>query len=152
MTTRHLLVIYNESVRWLSFSTLCIVLSYVKSWSHKLKSCYCHSTSPGWQHQRLLPWTCHLSIQAIKDSTIKFLKATLISQLLGRKAMTKLDSVLKSRDTTLPTKVHIVKGMAFPVVMYRCESWTIKKAEWQRTDGFELWCWRKFLRPLDCKI
>ena len=61
--------------------------------------------------------------------------------LLGRKAMTNLDSILKSRDIILPTKVHIVKAMVFPVVMYRCESWTIKKSECQRTDAFELWCW-----------
>ena len=66
--------------------------------------------------------------------------------LLGRKAMTNLDSVLKSRDITLPTKVHIVKAMVFPVVMYGCESWTIKKAERKRTNGFELWCWRRLLR------
>ena len=62
---------------------------------------------------------------------------------LGRKAMTNLDSILKSRDITLPTKVHIVKAMVFPVVMYGCESWTTKKAEGQRTDAFELWCWRR---------
>ena len=66
--------------------------------------------------------------------------------LFGRKGMTNLDSVLKSRDITLPTKDHIVKAMAFPVVIYRCESWTVKKAEPQRTDTFELWCWRRFLR------
>ena len=66
--------------------------------------------------------------------------------LLGRKAMTNLDSILKSRDIILPTKVHIVKAMVFPVVMYGCESWTIKKAEHRRTDAFELWCWRRFLR------
>ena len=65
---------------------------------------------------------------------------------LGRKAMTKLDSVLKSRDITLLTKVHIVKGMVFPVVMYGYESWTIKKAEHQRTEAFELWCLRRLLR------
>ena len=61
--------------------------------------------------------------------------------LLGRKAMTNLDSILKSRDITLPTKVHLVKAMVFPVVMYGCESWTIKKAERRRIDAFELWCW-----------
>ena len=66
--------------------------------------------------------------------------------LLGRKATTKLDSILKSRDITLPTKVHLVKAMVFPVVMYACESWTIKKAEYWRTDAFELWCWRRLLR------
>ena len=66
--------------------------------------------------------------------------------LLGRKAMTNLDSVLKSRDISLPTKVHPIKAMAFPVVMYRCESWTIKTAEHQRIGTFEMWCWRRFLR------
>ena len=66
--------------------------------------------------------------------------------LLGRKAMTSLDSILKSRDTTLPTKVHLVKAMVFPVVMYGCESWTIKKAECWRIDAFELWCWRRLLK------
>ena len=66
--------------------------------------------------------------------------------LLGRKAMTNLDSILKSRDITLPTNVHLVKAMVFPVVMYGCESWTIKKAESQRIDVFQLWYWRRFLR------
>ena len=66
--------------------------------------------------------------------------------LLGRKAMTNLDSVLKSRDITLPTKVRIVKAMVFPMVMQGCESWTIKKVEHQRTDAFDLWCWRRLLR------
>ena len=65
---------------------------------------------------------------------------------LGRKAMTNLDSILKSRDITLPTKVCLVKAMIFPVLMYGCESWTIKKAERQRIDAFELWCWRRLLR------
>ena len=66
--------------------------------------------------------------------------------LLGRKAMTKIDSILKIRDITLPTKVRLVKAMVFPVVMYGCEIWTIKKAEYQRIDAFELWCWGKLLR------
>ena len=66
--------------------------------------------------------------------------------LLGRKVMTNLDSILKSRDITLPTKVRLVKAMVFPVVMYGCESLTVKKAEHQRIDAFELWCWRRFLR------
>ena len=65
---------------------------------------------------------------------------------LGRKAMTNLDSGLKSRDITLPTNVHIVKAMVFPVVTYGCESWTVKKAENQRMDAFELWCWRRLLK------
>ena len=71
--------------------------------------------------------------------------------LLRRKAMTNLDSMLKSRDNTLPTKVRIVKAIVFPVVMYGCESWTIKKAERLRIDAFELWCWRRLESPLDCK-
>ena len=72
--------------------------------------------------------------------------------LLGRKVMKNLDSVLKSKDTPLLTKVCIVKAIVFPVVMYRCESWTIEKVESQRTDAFKLWCWRRPLKsPLDCK-
>ena len=73
--------------------------------------------------------------------------------LLGSKVMTNIDSVFKSRDITLPTNVHLVKAMVFPVVMYGYESWTVKKAEHQRIDAFELWCWRRLLRvsPLDCK-
>ena len=70
---------------------------------------------------------------------------------LGRKVMTNLDSILKSRDITLPTKIHLVKALVFPVVMYGCESWTIKKIEGQRIDAFVLWCWRRLLRALDCK-
>ena len=66
--------------------------------------------------------------------------------LLGRKAMTNIDSILKSRDITLPTKVHVVKAKVIPVVTYGCESWTVKKAEGQRIDAFELWCWRRLLR------
>ena len=66
--------------------------------------------------------------------------------LLGRKVMTNLDSILKSRDISLSTKVHVVKAMVFPVVMYGCESWTVKKSEPQRVDAFELWCWRRLLR------
>ena len=71
--------------------------------------------------------------------------------LLGKKAMTNLDSILKSRDITLPTKVRLVKAMVFPAVMYGCESWTIKEAECQRSDAFELWCWRRLESPFDCK-
>ena len=71
-----------------------------------------------------------------------------INMFLGKKAMTNLDSILKSRDTTLPTKVHLVKAIVFPVVMYGCENWTIKKDEHQRIDAFELWCWRRLLTVL----
>ena len=75
-----------------------------------------------------------------------------IHLLLGRKAMINLDRILKSRDITLPTKVHIVKATVFPVVVYGCDSWTIKKAECRRIDAFELWCWRRFLRvPLTAR-
>ena len=66
--------------------------------------------------------------------------------------MTNLDSILKSRDITLPTKVHLVKAMVFPVVIYGCDSWTVKKAEHRRVDAFELWCWRTLESPLDCKV
>ena len=71
--------------------------------------------------------------------------------LLGRKVMTNLDSIFKSGDITLPTKVHLVKAMVFPVVMYGCESWTVKKPEHRRIDAFEMWCWRTLESPLDCK-
>ena len=71
--------------------------------------------------------------------------------LLRRKVMTNLDSILKRRNITLPTKVRLVKAMVFPVVMYGCESWTVKKAECRRIDAFELWCWRTLESPLDCK-
>ena len=73
-------------------------------------------------------------------------RSTVGMLLLGRKAMTKLDKVLKSKDITLPTKIRLVKAMVFPVVMYGCESWTIRKAERRRIDAFELWCWRRVLR------
>ena len=71
--------------------------------------------------------------------------------LLGRKVMTNIDSIFKSRDITLPTKVRLVKALVFPVVVYGCESWTVKNAEHRRIDAFELWCWRRLLSPLDCK-
>ena len=73
-------------------------------------------------------------------------KGNFSALLLGRKVMTNLDSILKSRDITLLTKVRLVKAMVFPVVMYRCESWTIRKAEWRKIDAFEPWCWRRPLR------
>ena len=83
-----------------------------------------------------------VKITAVCDCSYKIKRRL----LLGRKARTNLDSILKSRDITLPTKVHIVKAMVFPVVMYGCESWTIKKVECQRIDAFELWCWRRLLK------
>ena len=83
---------------------------------------------------------------ALKSLQIVIAAMKLRRLLLGRKVMTNIDSILKSRDITLPTKVRLVKAMVFPVVMYGCESWTIKKAECWRIDSFELWCWRRLLR------
>ena len=106
-------------------------------------------------------WQIHAEImETVKDFVFLGSRTTADSDcsceikrclLLGRKAITNLDSVLKSRDITLPTKIHIVKAMFFPVVMSGCESWTIKKAEHQRTDAFELWYWKRLWSPLDCK-
>ena len=95
------------------------------------------------QQWETLFWGAPKSLQMVTVAIYSEIKRRL---LLGRQAMTNLDSMLKSRDTTLPTKVYIVKTMVFPVVMYGCESWIIKKAERQRTDAFELWCWRRLFR------
>ena len=93
-------------------------------------------------------------VEAVTDFMVGASKITVDSDcgqeikrhlLLGRKAMTNLESILKRRDITLPTKFHLVKAMVFPVVMYGCESWTIKKTEYQRIDTFKQWCWRRFL-------
>ena len=95
------------------------------------------------------------TVETVSDSILGGSKITADSDcsheitrrlLLGREVMTNLDSILKSRDITLPTKVHLIKAMVFPVVVYGCKSWTIKKAEHQRIDAFELWCWRRLLR------
>ena len=113
-----------------------------------------------WGHIRYTSWqTDGRKVEIVTDFVFSGFKVTVDSDcnhkiktylLLGRKAMTNLDRVFKSRDVTLPTKAHIVKAMVFPVVMYGCESWTIKKAERQRMDAFELWCWRRLLR-VPCK-
>ena len=109
-----------------------------------------------WLWQKFLGWFCLLVKMSVHSCSSfrsillwynlltyqQFLNPT----LLGRKVMTNLDSILKSRDITLPTKVHLVKAMVFPVVMYGCESWTVKKAKHRRIDAFELWCWRRLLR------
>ena len=92
------------------------------------------------------PKSLQMVTEAMKLKYTYSLEEKLWHLLFGRKVMTDLDSILKSRDITLPTKVHLVKAMAFPVVMYGCESWTIKKAEHRRIDAFELWCWRRLLR------
>ena len=89
------------------------------------------------------------TMETVNDFILGGSKITAVgdcSHEIKRKAMTNLDSILKSRDVTLPTKVHLVKAIVFPVVMHGCESWTIKKAEHQRIDAFELWCWRRLLR------
>ena len=99
--------------------------------------------------------SCQIDVETVRDFIFGGSKITTDGDcsheikrrlLLGRKVMTHLDSILKSRDITLPTKVRLVKAMVFPVVVYDCESWTIKKAELRRTDAFELWCWRRLLR------
>ena len=95
-----------------------------------------------WKQWLTLFFWAPKSLQML-TAAMKFKDAYL---LLGRKVMTNIDNILKSRDITLPTKVHLVKAMIFPVVIYEYESWTIKKAEHWRTDGFELWCWRRLLR------
>ena len=88
------------------------------------------------------------TVETVADFILGALKSHEIKRhlLLGRKVIINLDSILKSRDITLPTKVHLVKAMVFPVVMYGCEIWTVKKAEHRRIDVFELWCWRRLLR------
>ena len=93
-----------------------------------------------WKQWLTLFWGAPKSLQKVTAAKVKR------RLLLGRKAMTNLDSILKGIDITLPTKIHLVKAMVFPVVMYGCESWTIKKAECWRIDAFDLWCWRRLLR------
>src|SRR5574341_426629 len=93
-----------------------------------------------WKQCQTLFWGAPKSLQMVTGAM------KLRHLLLGRKVMTNLDSISKSRDITLPTKVHLVKAMVFPVVTYGCESWTIKKTECRRIDAFELWCWRRLLR------
>ena len=97
-----------------------------------------------WKQWLTLFWGAPKSLQMV----IAAMKLKDTYLLLGREVMTNLDSIFKSRDITLPTKVHLVKAVVFPVVMYGCESWTVKKAECQRIDAFELWCWRRLLRVL----
>ena len=93
-----------------------------------------------WKQWETILWGSEITADGDRSHAIKR------CLLLGRKTMTNLDSIFKSRDITLPTKVHLVKTLVFPVFMYRCESWTIKKAKRRRTDAFELWCWRRLLR------
>ena len=95
-----------------------------------------------WKQWLTLFWGAPKSLQMVTAA----MKLKDVCLLLGRKIMTNLESILKSRDITLQTKVRLVKAMVFPIVMYGCESWTIKKAELRRIDGFELWCWRRLLR------
>ena len=117
----------------------------------------CDFTPPTILLGLLCPWTWGISSQTLTDFIFLGSKITADGNcsheikrrlLFGRKVMTNLDCILKSREITLPTKVHIVKAMVFPVVIYGCESWTIKKAEHQRIDAFKLWCWIRLLRVL----
>ena len=93
-----------------------------------------------------IAWRNINSLKYADDTTLATESEELKSLLLGRKVITNLDNIFKSRDITLPTKVRLVKAMVFSVVMYGCESWTVKKAECQRINAFELWCWRRLLR------
>ena len=111
-------------------------------WSH-------HFMANRWGNNEMVRYFIFLGSKITADGDCSHEIKRLL--LLGRKVMTNLDSTLKSRDITLPIKVHLVKAMVFPVVMYGCESWTIKKAKRRRIDAFELWCWRRFESPLDCK-
>ena len=104
------------------------------------------SSITSWQIDGKTMETETLFLGAPKSLQMVIVVMKLRHLLLGRKAMTNLDNILKSRDITLPAKAHLVKAMVFPVVMYGCESWTIKKAEHQRIDAFELWCWRRLFR------
>ena len=108
--------------------------------SHPLSSPFSPALNP-FHHQSLFQW-----VTADGDYIHEIKKKKTKPLLLGRKAMINLDSILKSRDISLPMKVHLVKAMVFPVVIYECEIWTVKKAEHQRIDAFELWCWRRLLR------
>ena len=125
-----------------------------REWKSLLKTQYSKNDDHGIQSHHFVAnrWE---KMETVADFTFSGSKITMDGDcsheikghfLLGRKAMTNLDSILKSRDITLPTKVCIVKAMVFPVVIYRCESWTVKKAECQNIDAFELWCWRRLLR------
>ena len=100
-----------------------------------------------WKQWKILFWVGGSKITAGGDCSHEIKRCL----LLGRKNMTNLDSILKSRDITLPTRIRSVTAMVFPVVMYGCESWTIKNAEHRRTDAFDLWCWRRLKSPLDSK-
>ena len=114
-----------------------------KNWTKKKVECQGIDAFEFWCQRRLLrvTWTARRSNESI-------LKEINTVYIIGR---TNLDGILRGRDVTLPTKVCLVKAMVFPGVMYGCESWTIKKAEHQRIDAFELWCWRRLENPLDCK-
>ena len=112
-----------------------------RSW-HPIPSLHGKQMGKQWKQCQTLFWGAPKSLQMV-IAAMHEIKRRL---LLRRKVMTNIDSILKSRDNTLPTEVCLVKAMVFPVVMYGCESWTIKKAESQRIDAFELWCWRRLLR------
>ena len=136
-----LFVRFHISVRSYQFSSVQFSCSV---WPHELQHWYYFSISTWLSGNSDRPYFWGSKITADGDCSHEFKRHL----LLGRKAMTNLDSILKSRDITLPTKVLLVKAMGFPVVMYGCESWTIKKAEHQRINAFELWCCRRLWEPL----
>ena len=108
-----------------------------------------HSTANRWKNNETVADFIFLGSKTTSDGDYSHeIKRRL---LLGRKTMTNLDSICKSRDITMPTKVHLIKAMVFPVAMYGSQSWTIKKAECRRINVFEMWCWRRLETPLDCK-
>ena len=129
---------WKRRVKWLAESS---TFRKLRSW-HLVPSLDSKQMGKQWKQWETLFWGAPTSLQMVTAS-IK-----LRHLLLGRIVMTNLDSILKSRNITLPTKVHLVKAMVFPVVMYGCERWAVKKAEHWRIDAFELWCWRRLLRVL----
>ena len=138
-------VIRLASFLWLWFQSVCPLMPSLSTYKTKIMA---SGSITSWQ-------VYGETVETVADFILLGSKLTADGEcsheikrclLLGRKVMTKLDSILKSREITLPTKVHLVKAMVFPVAMYGCESWTIKKAERRRIDTFELWCWRRLLR------
>ena len=133
------------------FLSLSFLLAFFTEWGMRMwVEAPCRQASLRWVRGKLRLWLERLSMVRMSISAVIFPEQFHFSKecllLLERKAMTNLDNIFKSRDITLSTKVHLIKAIVFPVVMYGCESWTIKKADCQRSDAFQLWCWRRLLR------